>query len=374
MSEPLSTTNAEILSIGNEILLGEIIDTNAAFLAGELGRLGLALHDVRQLPDDRGRIASAFAEARELVEVVITTGGLGPTHDDLTREGLADALREHLILDPRLEAALRARMGDGMPEANLRQAMVTPSVQPLENPIGSAPGWWAERDGRIVVLMPGVPSEMRRMWAEQVVPRLTARFALRPLHVRTVKTFGIGESAVAATLGSLLTSVDPDAGIYARDDGVHLRFSTRGDAAALDGLVAEARALLGAGVYGTDGQTLPHIALSSLRAAGVGSLATHESGTDGALLSILAAFPASDGLARFVGGGLMVPPQVSADALLSVSLEPEDGHGRSQASVALSGAASISPRAVRIHGSGPQRLRRAAFAALDVVRRELGTR
>jgi hypothetical protein len=108
-----------------------------------------------------------------------------------------------------------------------------------------------------------------------------------------------------------------------------------------------------------------------LRAAGVDSLATHESGTDGALLSILAAFPASDGLARFVGGGLMVPPQVSADALLSVSLEPEDGHGRSQVSVALSGVVSVPPREVRIHGSGPQRLRRAAFAALDVVRREL---
>jgi nicotinamide-nucleotide amidase len=371
MTEPASTPSAEILSIGNEILLGEIIDTNAAYLAGELGRLGLALRDVRQLPDDRGRITSAFAKARELVELVVATGGLGPTHDDLTREGLADALREPLVLDPKLEAGLRARMGDGMPEANLRQAMVTPSVQPLANPIGSAPGWWAERDGRIVVLMPGVPSEMRRMWAEQVVPRLAARFALRPLHVRTVKTFGIGESSVAATLGSLLGGVDPDTGIYARDDGVHLRFSTRGSAVVLDGLVAQACALLGVGVYGTDGETLPHVALSSLLAAGVGSLATQESGTDGALLSILAAFPATDGLARFVGGGLMVPPQVSADELLSVSLEPEDGHGRSQVSVALSGVVSVAPREVRIHGSGPQRLRRAAFAALDVVRREL---
>ncbi len=372
MPPDTGTASAEILSIGNEILLGEIVDTNAAFLAGEIGRLGLALRDVRQLHDDRARIASAFREARGLADVTIATGGLGPTHDDLTREGLADALDEQLTLDPQLEATLRERMGGGMPESNLRQAMVVASVQPLANPIGSAPGWWAERDGRVVVLMPGVPSEMRRMWAEQVVPRLVARFALTPLHVRTVKTFGIGESAVAAQLGSLLTTVDPDAGIYARDDGVHLRFSTRGDASALDVMVDRARELLGDGVYGVDGDTLPHLALASLFGAGVRSLATQESGTDAALLSILGAQPASPGLAAFVGGSLIVPPQVTADALLNISLAAQDGHGRSLVSVSLSGSiVSFASRELRIHGSGPQRLRRGAFAALDVIRREV---
>jgi nicotinamide-nucleotide amidase len=366
------TASAEILSIGNEILLGEIIDTNAAFLAGELARLGLVLRRSQELPDDRARIASAFAEARERAELTVATGGLGPTHDDLTREGLADALGEELTVDPKLEATLRQRMGPGMPEMNLRQATLVPSAEGLANPIGSAPGWWADRDGRVTVLMPGVPSEMRKMWAEQVVPRLAKRFALKPLQMRTVKTYGIGESTVAHRLGSLLATVDPDAGVYARDDGVHVRFSTRGNPALLDALVARAREILGDGVYGTDAETLPHVVLSRLFGAGVRSLATHESGTDAALLAILAVQPPGDGLAAFVGGSLGVPAADTADALLAVSLGQEDGHGRSPVTVSLSGrVVAFEARETRIHGSGPQRLRRAAFAALDIVRREL---
>jgi hypothetical protein len=189
--------------------------------------------------------------------------------------------------------------------------------------------------------------------------------------MRTVKTYGIGESTVAHRLGSLLATVDPDAGVYARDDGVHVRFSTRGDASLLDSLVAQALAALGDGVYGLDDETLPHLALSRLARAGVRTLATQESGTDAALLSILGAQPSSPDLAAFVGGSLIVPPQASADAVLALSLAEQDGHGRSVVTVELSGrVASFAPREVRIHGSGPQRLRRAAFAALDVIRRE----
>ncbi len=372
MRPDAETTTAEILSIGNEILLGEIVDTNANFLAAELARQGTALRQVRELPDDRARIASAFEETWSQAGLAIATGGLGPTHDDLTREGLADALGEELALDPSLEAGLRQRMGGSMPAMNLRQATLIPSAVALANPIGSAPGWWAERDGRVAVLMPGVPSEMRRMWAEQVVPRLSQRFTLRPLHMRTLKTFGIGESALAQKLGSLLATVDPDAGVYAGDDGVHVRFSTRGEVALLESLVTQARALLGNDVYGLDDETLPHLALSRLAGAGVRTLATQESGTDAALLSILGAQLVSPGMAAFVGGSLSVPPQVSVDALLSLSLAEQGGRGRSLVSVSLSGSiVSIPPRDVRIHGSGPQRLRRAAFAALDVVRRVL---
>ena len=144
---------------------------------------------------------------------------------------LADALGESLTADQALEAQLRERFGHigRMPESNLRQALRVPSAEILPNPIGSAPGWWVDRDGSVTALMPGVPSEMRRMFDEQVAPRLGERFALVPLRVRTVKTFGIGESAVAEALGDLLEQPGDGvlAGIYARDDGVHLRFSTR---------------------------------------------------------------------------------------------------------------------------------------------------
>jgi nicotinamide-nucleotide amidase len=369
--------SAELLSIGSELLAGETIDTNAAFLGSSLARLGIPLRSIRALPDDRAVIASAFAEARRRVPLVVATGGLGPTHDDLTREGLADALGEELVADPALEEQLRERFAafGAMPESNLRQAVRVPSAEALTNPIGSAPGWWVDRDGTVVVLMPGVPSEMRRMWDEQVAPRLAERFALRPVHARTVKTFGIGESALAELVGSLLVEPGPglEAGIYAHDDGVHLRFWTRGDPSALDAPVARAVALLGEHVYGTDEADLAVVALAALGRAGATTVASWEADTGGTLLSILAAIDPADG-ARFVGGVLDGGGASStpvADAVIQLSLLPTDAHGRSRVRVSVTGTVSLPMLEVRVHGGGIQRRRRAAFAALDQVRRVL---
>ncbi len=369
-------TNAELLSIGAELLLGETVDTNAAFLGREMAGLGLPLGEVRICPDDRAVLRDAFAAARQRSTVTLATGGLGPTHDDLSREGLADALGEELAEDPALLAALeeRFRGASPMPATNRRQAMLVRSAEPLANPIGSAPGWWVERDGVVVALMPGVPSEMRRMWAEQVRPRLSARFALSPLATRSVKAFGIGESAMAERLGALLTEPPPDveAGIYARDDGVHARFSTRGDAVLLTPLVERSLQLLGNAAYGSDDESLPSAALRRLAALGVESVASWESDTGGALLSILASADQVPDGATYAGGVLDMgtpsgPP--IADATIQLSLLPQDAHGRSRVRVALSGAVSMPMTELRIHGSGPQRLRRAAFAALDAIRR-----
>ena len=369
-------TNAELLSIGAELLLGETVDTNAAFLGAEMAALGLPLTRVRMLPDDRRVLRDAFADAREGSAVVLATGGLGPTHDDLSREGLADALGEELSEDPGLVAALeeRFRAFAPMPAANRRQAMRVPSAETLVNPIGSAPGWWVERDGVVVILMPGVPSEMRLMFEEQVRPRLASRFSLPPLATRSVKAFGIGESAMAERLGDLLTSPPPgvDAGIYARDDGVHARFSTRGDPAALDPLVHRSLAVLGGAAYGSDAEDLPSAAFRRLGVLGARTVATWESDSGAALLSILAAaHPVADG-AQFIGGvldmGTPTGPPI-ADATLQLSVLPPDANGRSRVRVALSGAVTMPVTELRVHGSGPQRLRRAAYAALDAVRR-----
>jgi nicotinamide-nucleotide amidase len=368
--------SAELLSIGSELLAGETIDTNAAFLGSSLARLGIPLRSIHALPDDRAAIAAAFAEARARVALVVTTGGLGPTHDDLTREGLADALGEALVADPVLEAQLRERFAafGTMPESNLRQALRAASAEALPNPIGSAPGWWVDRDGCVTVLMPGVPSEMRRMWDEQVVPRLAGRLELRPVHARVVKTFGIGESALAGMVGNLLELPGDgvEAGIYAHDDGVHLRFWTRGDASLLDAPAARALSLLGDSVYGTDDADLAAVALAALGQAGASTVASWEADTGGTLLSILAAASTADGAARFVGGVLDLgePPATPiADAVIQLWLLPTDAHGRSRVRVSVSGAVTMAMTEVRVHGSGPQRARRAAFAALDRVRR-----
>jgi nicotinamide-nucleotide amidase len=369
-------TNAELLSIGAELLLGETIDTNAAFLGRELAELGLPLSTVRLVPDNRGIIREAFDLARGRSTVVLATGGLGPTHDDLTREGLADSLGEELREIPELVEALeqRFRAFGPMPASNRRQAALVPSADPLANPIGSAPGWWVERDGVVIALMPGVPSEMRRMWTEQVRPRLAARFALPPLTIRSVKAFGVGESAMAERLGDVLTSPPPgvEAGIYARDDGVHARFSTRGDPAVLDGCVAQALAAMGDDAYGTDADDLATAALERLSELGAATLCSWEADTQGALLAILAAARSVDGGTRYVGGvldmGMPSGPPV-ADAALQLSLLPQDANGRSRVRVSISGAVAMPVTELRIHGSGPQRLRRAAYAALDAVRR-----
>jgi nicotinamide-nucleotide amidase len=362
-------TRVRLLSVGSEILLGETVDTNAAHLGGELARLGLTVEGVRALPDDRDVIAAAFREARGAVDVVVATGGLGPTHDDVTREGLADALGEPLAEDAELAAHLRDRwrgMGD-FPASNLRQALRIPSAELLANPVGSAPGWWVDRDGSVIILMPGVPSEMRRMWAEQAAPRLAAQFALSPLLIRTVKCWGLGESRIADLLGELLA--DPgagiEAGIYARDDGVHLRFST-GDATLagrLDACVAVALEALGDDAWGVDDQRLPDVAL---RAAG-GTLSSVEHGLHGALAAVLAGTPG------YVGGIVAeaaadVSP-LPADALLSVRLGEAGTHGRSMVACELRTEGGSQGWRLRIHGSGPQRDRRAAYAALDAVRR-----
>ncbi len=362
-------TRVRLLSIGSEILLGETVDTNAAHLGGELARFGLEVEGVRALPDDRALIAAAFREAREAVEVVVATGGLGPTHDDVTREGLADALGETLSEDAALAAHLRDRwrgMGD-FPASNLRQAQRIPSAEPLDNPVGSAPGWWVHRDGLVVILMPGVPSEMRRMWAEQAAPRLAERFRLAPLLTRTVKCWGLGESRIADLLGELLAEPGAgiEAGIYARDDGVHLRFSTRDAALAgdLDSCADQALHALGGDAWGVDGERLPEVAL---RAVG-GTLSSLEHGLHGALAAVLA------GTSGYVGGIVAeaaadVSP-LSADALLSVRLGDPGAHGRSMVACELRTANGSQGWRLRIHGSGPQRDRRAAYAALDAVRR-----
>jgi molybdenum cofactor synthesis domain-containing protein len=375
---PVVAPRALLLSIGSELLAGDTVDTNAAFLAGELVALGVDLTGVRQLPDDRARLRGAFREARRNVDLVLATGGLGPTHDDLTREGLASAMSEELTADPELERTLRARFkaSGAMPSSNLRQALRIPSATALANPIGSAPGWWVDRpDGAVVALMPGVPSEMRRMWAEQVVPRVRQRFGLSPLHVRTVKTFGIGESAVADLLGSLLESPGDGiiAGIYARDDGVHLRFSTREAFAVLDAPMAAAIDALAAHVWGTDDDDLASVALAALGQAGATTVASWEADTEGALLTVLAGAPHRDASARYVGGildmgGSSGPPV--ADAVIQLGLLPQAANGRSRVRVAVSGHPSLAVEELRIHGSGPQRLRRAAFAALNEVRRQ----
>src|SRR6266540_2824817 len=175
----LPSMKAEIISIGTEILLGEIVDTNSAYVAARLPALGIDLYYKHTVGDNLDRLVEVIRRARDQNDLVICTGGLGPTEDDLTREAIAVVHGETPQMDPDLEADLRSlfqRRGQtSMPERNLKQAWLIPSARAIPNPRGTAPGWWAERDGKIVIAMPGPPAEMNRMWEEEVALELLSR-------------------------------------------------------------------------------------------------------------------------------------------------------------------------------------------------------
>lgn len=228
-----SLRTAEILSIGSELTVGETRDTNAGELAAALTAEGVVVGRIVALPDRLDVVRGAFRTAFERADLVVSTGGLGPTPDDLTRESIAEAVGETVEVDPELEAWLRGRWerrGIPMPEINLKQAWRIPSCEPLANPNGSAPGWLVSRpDGGVAVALPGPPREMRPMWSNEVLPRLRARGLGAEAAVRTFRLTGIGESAVAEILGEeMLRRGDPEVATYARLEAVDVRVSAVG--------------------------------------------------------------------------------------------------------------------------------------------------
>src|SRR5579864_1235022 len=322
---------AEILSIGTELLLGQIVDTNANFLAQQLPPLGLDLYYVSQIGDNLARLSAAFRQALDRSDVIITSGGLGPTEDDLTREAIADVLGERPQVIPQLEAELReffARRGRTMPERNVKQATLIPSAKVLPNPVGTAPGWWVEHDGRVIASMPGVPHEMHKMWEEQVQPRLAKRITGGGVIVsRTLKLIGIGESHAEEALGDLTRSLNPTLATYAKSDGIHLRLTAKSPAVAeaerlLDEFEPRVRSRVAEWVYGTEVDTFPMVVGQLLRERGL-KLATAESATGGQLASLITEAPgASD---YFVAG--YVAYSAEAKAALGVSRSVLDQYG-----------------------------------------------
>ncbi len=285
---------AEILSIGTEIMFGEITDTNAAYIAGALPEYGIDLLWVTQVGDNPGRLREAFAHAWERSDFVFCTGGLGPTEDDITRETIAEMLGEDLYVDAEQERVLHeifaARGITPFPPRNIKQAKLIPSARAIPNPRGTAPGWWVERDGKVIAVMPGPPAEMHHMWDAQVAPELERR-ADSILVARTLKTSGIGEAAIDEMLSPLLAGTNPSIGIYARADGVSARIAakakTREEAWALIAPVEdEARRILGPAIWGIDDDSLASGVGRMLREQGL-TLGLMESASGGAIASAI---------------------------------------------------------------------------------------
>ena len=305
-----SPLNAEIIAIGTELLMGELVDTNSAYLATELGKLGIRVGWMSKVGDDLDRLAETIERSWSRSDITITSGGLGPTSDDLTRESIAVVMGEAMEVQPNLLEHLEgifAGRGAPMPATNIKQATLIPSASTVPNPMGTAPGWWVEREGRVIVAMPGPPREVQQMWSGEVAARLRAMVPNIAIVTRTLKTFGISEGGLDEMLSPLFAAENPSLGIYAKPDGIHLRAiatsPTEDEARALIKPVeAHIRGIVGDSIWGVDDETPESQVVSLLLERGL-TLASMESLTAGLLAGRLANAVSGD---RVLKGGLIV--------------------------------------------------------------------
>ena len=311
---------AEIIATGTEFLLGEVTDTNTSFLAQQLATLGIDLYYTSSVGDNYERLLGALQCAWERSDVILTTGGLGPTQGDITREAIAGLFGEKIEVDPALKESMQkffSERGIEMTVNNLKQATIIPSARVIPNPRGTAPGWWAEKEGRIIVAMPGPPGEMQPMWQTHVAPALQKRAGAIILS-RTLKTFGLPESTVDEHLADLLKSPNPTLASYAKQDGIHLRITAKADTleAARD-LIADheqsVRDIVGDYIWGADDDTL-ETTVGNMLVSKKLSLAVAESFTGGALIQLLSRAPESS---KFFKGGFFT---ASDEAKISLGL------------------------------------------------------
>ena len=328
----------EILSVGTELLLGNIVNSDAQALSRELSGLGLNVLYHSVVGDNPGRLKAAVELARSRADVIITTGGLGPTCDDLTKQTLAECFGKRLVYHPECAEGIRCffhRMGKEMTDNNLQQAYLPEDCQILDNAWGTAPGCAFESDGTCVVMLPGPPRECLPMFRERAVPWL-ARLSEGVIRSRTLRVFGLGESAVESLLRDRMNELtNPTLAPYAKEGEVELRITAKADSPqAADALIApverEVRALLGELVYGADVSGLEQVVLEGARDRGL-TLGTAESCTGGLIAKRLTDVPGS--ACAFLGGVVSYHCEVKA-GLLGVSQALLDEKGAVCAQVA----------------------------------------
>lgn len=361
---------ALILSVGDELTLGQTVDTNSAWLSRRLAGIGVDIAGHMTVPDDRDAIAAAIRQGVGAVDVLVITGGLGPTEDDLTREALADAMGVDLVQDETAMATLKGffeRLNRPMPQRNEVQAYVPRGARAIPNPNGTAPGLAAVMGNCRVVVMPGVPKEMFAMWADSIEPELAKAAGGAVVLSRTLHTFGMGESSVAQKLGELMMRQrNPSVGTTVSQGIVSLRLNVRAGSVAeakvqLDATHRECVEKLGLLIYGADDETLAQVVARMLRggnpAGKAYKVSLAESCTGGLLSKYLTDIPGSS--AYFTHGFVCYANEAKTQ-LLGVDAEWIAKHGAVSEQVASAMArgalkASGSDLAVSITGiAGPE--------------------
>ena len=269
---------AEIVTIGTELLLGEIVDTNSAWIAQQLKTIGLNLFYTTTVGDNLQRAVQVLRQSLGRSDIVITTGGLGPTVDDMTREAVACATGRDLYLDEELLQEITvyfARRHYQMTENNRRQALLPIGARAIRNPVGTAPAFAVEQDDHVVISLPGVPHEMRYLMENNVLPYLRARFDLKGvIKSRILRTCGIGESTIGSQIGDLMELSNPTVGTRAHPGQTDLCLTAKAASeeeadALIVPLERELRARLGEYIFGVDQQTLSDVVSEMLAAKGL---------------------------------------------------------------------------------------------------------
>ena len=287
---------AEILTIGTELLLGDILDTNSRSIARCLRQAGVDLYRTTTVGDNSSRIAQAMREAMGRAEVVITTGGLGPTVDDPTREAAARAVGVEIEFHEELWQEIQerfARFGRKPTENNKRQAYLPAGAQAISNPVGTAPAFRIEHAGSVLIALPGVPAEMEWLLEHEVIPYLERRFgSTAPLEARVLHVAGVGESWVDEKIQDLEVMTHPTVGVLAHPGRIDIRIAAKASSCeeareAIAQVEIELRRRLGPAVYGADDDRLEVVTMAAFARRGW-RLAVVEAGTQGCLTSALA--------------------------------------------------------------------------------------
>ncbi len=334
----------ELVTIGTELLLGFTVDTNAAWIGRALAEHGISVVRRATVPDDPAAIRDAVRDGLERTGFVLTTGGLGPTQDDITKAAVAALFGRRVVFDESVWADLverYARMGRPLGDANRTQAGVPEGATVLPNPRGTAPGLWLSGDSGTVAMVPGVPREMRGLLEHEIIPRLTAAAGGDVIRSLTLRTAGIAESNLAAALGDAESAIAPVTLAYLPDViGVDLRLTSWNAPSAvadqqLQGAAALIRSRAGKHVYGEGDADLAAVVLDRLRRRGY-RLAVAESCTGGLLGGRLTGVRGSSEV--FVGGTIAYANQAKVDQL-GVSAADLEVHGAVSESIALQMAA-----------------------------------
>jgi len=266
---------AETIAIGSELLLGQIVDTNSSYIARRLAEIGIELVRISAIGDERERIKEALREALSRSQVIITTGGIGPTEDDLTREAVAEVFERPLVFQPKLMDQIEGlfkKRGFRMTENNRKQAFIPEGALPIENPKGTAPGFIMEHSNGSVITLPGVPSELEYLMENVVLPYLRSRFQLNQevIQYKVLRACGLGESAIGLQIRDLMKeSKNPTVGTLASIGDIKIRITAKAESsekatALIEQMEREIRSRLGILIYGVGDETLAQVVAKNL--------------------------------------------------------------------------------------------------------------